>query len=183
MNQQTLEERQKGLRERRDPEAQQKRKEALSRERHEVQCSVCRHPERATIEKEWTSWGNTSRLAKEYSLSRDSLYRHAHALGLFSKRQRNIRAALERIIERSEDVEVTASAIVSAIQAYAKINANGQWIDRVEGVSLNELFDRMTKQELETYAREGTLPDWFSSVVTTAEGAATPEDTESENAS
>jgi hypothetical protein len=80
-------------------------------------------------------------------------------LGLFSKRQRNSRAALERIIERSEDVEVTASAIVSAIQAYAKINANGQWIDRVEGVNLNELFDRMTKAELETYAREGTLPD------------------------
>ena len=144
---------------------------------------MCRHPERATIDKEWTSWGNTSRLAKEYGLSRDSLYRHAHAVGLFSKRQRNIRAALERIIERSEDVEVTASALVSAIQAYAKINGNGQWIDRVEGVSLNELFDRMTKAELETYARDGTLPDWFSSVVTTTEGAAPQEDTEGEDAS
>ena len=170
------------MREHRDPEAQQKKKEAATRERHEVQCSVCRHPERATIEKEWTCWGNTSRLAKEYGLSRDSLYRHAHTVGLFGKRQRNIRAALERIIERSEDVDVTASAIVSAIQAYAKINANGQWIDRVEGVSLNELFDRMTKEELETYAREGTLPDWFSSVVTTAEGATPQEGTESENA-
>jgi hypothetical protein len=122
-------------------------------------------------------------LPRNTVLSRDSLYRHAHAVGLFGKRQRNIRAALERIIERSEDVEVTASSIVSAIQAYAKINANGQWIDRVEGVSLNELFDRMTKAELETYAREGTLPDWFSSVVTTAEGATPQESTESENES
>jgi len=35
-------------------------------------------------------------------------YRHAHARGLFAKRQRNVRAALERIIEHAGDVEVTA---------------------------------------------------------------------------
>jgi hypothetical protein len=73
-----------------------------------------------------------------------------------------LRKALERIIEQAESVEVNASAVVSAIQAYAKINANGQWVDRVERVNLNELFDRMTSEELETYARAGTLPDWFA---------------------
>jgi hypothetical protein len=30
------------------------------------------------------------------------------------------------------------------VAAYAKTNANGQWIERSEHVSLNELFDRMT---------------------------------------
>lgn len=133
--------------------------------RHETFCRVCKHEQREAIEQGWTDWGNTSRIAEEYGLSRDSLYRHAHALGLFAKRQRNIRKALEHMIERAESVEVTAAAIVSAIQAYAKINAGGQWVDRVEGVSLNELFDRMTKEELEAYAREGTLPEWFASVV------------------
>jgi hypothetical protein len=39
--------------------------------------------------------------------------------------QQNVRAALERIIERVGDTEVTASAVVSAVQALAKINAAG----------------------------------------------------------
>jgi len=58
-------------------------------------------------------------------------------------------------------VEVNAAAVVSAVQAYAKINAQGQWIDRSETVNINELFDRMTRDELEAYARDGTLPKWF----------------------
>jgi hypothetical protein len=47
-------------------------------------------------------------------------------------RQRNVRAALERIIERAGDVQVTASAVVAAVEAYAKNNASGQWIGRIE---------------------------------------------------
>ena len=66
---------------------------------------------------------------------------------------------------------MTASAAVAAIQAYAKINAADQWIDRNETVNLNELFERMTHEELDTYARDGSLPTWF----TTAVGA-TPRD-------
>jgi hypothetical protein len=82
-------------------------------------------------------------------------------MGLLFKRQKNIRCALEKIIEQAGQVEVNAGAVVSAVQAYAKINAQGQWIDRSETVNLNELFDRMTQVELERYAQDGTLPDWF----------------------
>ena len=39
--------------------------------------------------------------------------------------RRNVRTAAEAIIERAPDVEVTASAVVAAIQAYAKINDAG----------------------------------------------------------
>lgn len=92
---------------------------------------------------------------------RSSVYRHAHALGLTEKRRRNIRAALERIIEKAGEVDVTASAVVAAVQAYSKINSAGQWIDRSEQVSLNDLFDRMSTQELEDYAQSGKLPKWF----------------------
>jgi hypothetical protein len=56
---------------------------------------------------------------------------------------------------------VTAAAVVAAIQAYSKINSSGQWVDRTEQVNLNELFERMTQQELEAYARDGSLPQWF----------------------
>src|SRR5687767_1172371 len=108
----------------------------VNRGRHEAGCKVCAHADREAIEQDWLNWGSTTRLAEAHGLSRDSLYRHAHALNLFEKRQRNIRKALERIIEQAENVEVNASAVVSAIQAYSKINANGQWVERVEGIRL-----------------------------------------------
>lgn len=133
--------------------------------RHEQHCSVCLHPQRPEIEEEWVGWGNASRIAKQYRVSRDALYRHAHALDLFAKRQRNIRKALERIIEQAETVEVNASAVVAAIQAYAKINNSGQWIERVQGTNMNELFDRMTTKELDAYAQDGSLPEWFRAAV------------------
>lgn len=94
----------------------------VNRGRHQAGCKVCSHPQREQIEREWVDWGNTSRIAKYFGLTRDSVYRHAHAMGLSTKRERNVRKALERIIEQAETVPVNASAVVSAIQAYAKIN-------------------------------------------------------------
>ena len=131
--------------------------------RHKRTCLVCRHMKCAEIETDFIAWSSPAAIAKEYGLSdRSSIYRHAHALGLFAKRQRNVRAALERIIEKAGEVEVTAASVVAAGQAYSKINAEGRWIDRSETVDLNELFDRMTREELEAYAHDGTLPGWFT---------------------
>lgn len=142
--------------------------------RHQRNCSVCAHQQREEIESAFIGWRSPAAIAEEYGLAdRASVYRHAHALGLFQKRQRNVRAALEHIIERAGEVDVTASAVVAAIQAYSKINSAGQWIERTEQVSLNDLFDRMSNQELEEYAQRGTLPKWFEGAVapgTQAEG-------------
>ena len=127
---------------------------------------MCHHEKREEIESGFIAWRSPAALTEEYGLAdRSSVYRHAHALGLFPKRQRNVRAALERIIEKAEGVDVTAAAVVSAVQAYSKINAAGEWIDRTETVSMNELFDRMSSQELEDYAQNGALPGWFRSTV------------------
>jgi hypothetical protein len=92
------------------------------------------------------------------------MYRHAHAFSLFDKRRTNVRAALERIIEKAGEVEVSASAVVAAIQAYSKINAVGQWIDPSEQVGMRDLYERMTAQEMDVYARTGQLPDWFKAL-------------------
>jgi len=54
---------------------------------------------------------------------------------------------------------------VAAIQAYAKINSKGQWVERTEQVNLNELFERMSNEELEAYAKDGKLPEWFTNTV------------------
>jgi len=134
--------------------------------RHQRACSVCAHQQREEIEAVFIGWRSPAAIAEEYGLAdRASVYRHAHALGLFQKRQRNIRAALERIIERADSVDVTASAVVAAIGAFAKINAAGEWIDRTETTSMNELWERMSNQELEAYAQTGTLPEWFKTTV------------------
>lgn len=133
--------------------------------RHVAECKICAHPQRDEIEQDFINWRSPASIAKQYGLrNRSSVYRHAHAKGLFAKRQRNVRAALEKIIERVRQVEVTAPAIVAAVQAYSKINAAGQWVDRSEHIDLNALFARMTQQELEAYAQNGTLPGCFTGV-------------------
>ena len=142
------------------------RQETVSRGRHEKFCTICKHPQRAEIEREFINWCSPAETAKKHRLSgRGTVYRHAHAFGLFAKRRRNVRAALEHIIERAAEVEVSASSVVAAVQAYSKINAQGQWIDRSETVNLHELFERMSQDELEAYARDGKLPAWFSQSV------------------
>ena len=142
---------------------------------HRKNCIVCAHPSRAEIEADFVNWKSPAVIATEYDLpDRKNVYRHAHATDLFARRQRNVRAALEKIIERAGEVEVSASAVVAAVQAYAKINAAGQWVDRSEHLNLNELFERMSAQELEAYAQDGTLPAWFTSSVRMEALPATP---------
>jgi hypothetical protein len=139
--------------------------------RHKRTCSVCCHQRREEIESAFIAWRSPAAIAEDYGLAdRASVYRHAHAFGLFQKRQRNVRAALERIIEKAGEVDVTASAVVAAVQAYAKINAAGEWIDRSETVSLNQLFERMSTEEMEAYAQSGALPGWFRAIVGATEG-------------
>jgi hypothetical protein len=94
--------------------------------RHETNCSICAHADREEIERDFLEWKSPVQIAVDHGLpDRKSIYRHAHAFGLFPRRDRNIRAALVRIVERASDVEPTAQAVVAAIQAYAKINSQG----------------------------------------------------------
>ena len=111
------------------------------------------------------NWVSPTRIGTEYEVSRDSVYRHAHALGLMEKRRRNVRAALERIIEKAGEVEVNAAAVVSAVATYVRINGRGELVERTESVDLNALFARMTLEELDAYAKNGTLPNWFEESV------------------
>ena len=57
---------------------------------------------------------------------------------------------------------MTAATVVSAITAYAKINAQGQWIERPRHPDWNTLFQKMKPEEVEAYACHGKLPEWFT---------------------
>jgi hypothetical protein len=52
------------------------------------------------------------------------------------------------------------------VVALARINADGEWVTPSERVSLNDLFERMSREELQTYAETGKLPGWFPATVT-----------------
>jgi hypothetical protein len=138
--------------------------------RHASNCKICRHPERQQIEQAFIDWRSPAKIAQEFRIERSCIYRHAHALSLFRRRGRNLRAALESIIEQGGDVRPNASAVVAAIQVYGKINLRGEWIERDDHLDLHDLFDRMSLEEYEAYAREGTLPTWFLDEIAAAGG-------------
>jgi hypothetical protein len=98
--------------------------------RHERLCTVCSHPEREAIEEAFLHWRSADDLDEEYDLtSPAAIYRHAHATGLFEQRSRNMRYALENIIERSDSVPATADSVIRAIRACSCLKDNGEWVD------------------------------------------------------
>ena len=98
---------------------------------HTRRCNVCRHPHRKEIEQEFLRWRSPDRIAQDYKIpDHSSIYRHVHATGIFARRRKAVRAALEPIIECAEFVRVTASSLIKAIYAHTHINENGEWINR-----------------------------------------------------
>ncbi len=96
---------------------------------HSRKCTVCRHPDREAIEEAFVQWHSVGRIAVDFDLEESTVYRHAHAFGLFAPRQRNMRFALELMIEHAEDVPPTAVGIISAIRACSRLNDHGEWVD------------------------------------------------------
>jgi hypothetical protein len=134
--------------------------------RHARTCKVCNHPRRTEIEDDFVRWKNPANIAREYGLrDRASVYRHARATKLFFKRARNVRAALERFIEQSDSVKVDAGAVTRAIALYARMNAQGQLVEPSTQITFHELFEQMSPEELEAYAKDGTIPLWLRKVL------------------
>ena len=70
---------------------------------------ICAHPDREEIERDFVSWKSPIQIATDYGIAdRSSVYRHARALSLEEKRDRNLRAALAGLIERGGSVEVSS---------------------------------------------------------------------------
>jgi hypothetical protein len=94
---------QSGRKSRRNPSLEEDK--TANKGRHEYYCTICSHAKREEVERAFLNWTSLSRISKQYSVSRDSIYRHAHALGLMEKRRRNVRVALEQIIEKAGDAD------------------------------------------------------------------------------
>jgi hypothetical protein len=97
---------------------------------HERLCLVCRNPHREAIEEEFIHWHSVRDIAETYQIHPHTIYRHARAVNLYDKRDRNLRFALGHIIQRAQDVRVvTADSVVRAVHAFARINRDGQWVN------------------------------------------------------
>ena len=130
--------------------------------RHREKCTICSHPDREDIERDFLAWRSAQSIADEYDLDdRKPVLRHASALGLFEKRRYNMRSALECLIEQVNDVPVTSAAVVRAVRYYAKLNALGEWTENRQPSIRKLLLERMTREELLAYAQDKTLPAWF----------------------
>jgi hypothetical protein len=100
--------------------------------RHARRCCICSHPDRDAIEGEFIRWASPSRLARDYQIAdRVSLYRHAHATGLYARRRREFARVLEDILECVEhtSLEDTSDVIIRAARVYAHLDENGKWFE------------------------------------------------------
>jgi hypothetical protein len=98
--------------------------------RHARKCVICKHPEREAIEEQFVHWIHADRIVQDHDLrSMTTLYRHAHATGLFNLRRYNMRYALEHLIEDAIHAPVSGDCVIRAIRAHARLTAKGRWIE------------------------------------------------------
>jgi hypothetical protein len=108
----------------------QTRPRRRSRERHKRRCTVCRHPDRQAIEDAFLHWQSPEKIAREFGIADHStVYRHAHANGLFSRRNAFVCSALDTIIEHASTVKVTGKDVINAIRTAACLTDDGKWIE------------------------------------------------------
>jgi hypothetical protein len=103
---------------------------AYSFGRHTRKCAVCNHPDRDAIEQEFLRWYAPQDIARDHDIPyASSIYRHAHATGLFERRRATIRLALEPLIEQATGTKTTTNPVVKAIRTYAQLNDAGQLVN------------------------------------------------------
>lgn len=90
--------------------------------RHQAQCTICRHPDCEEIEEAWIAWGYTGQIAKDFDVSRDSIYRHARAVNLYAKRRENSNMICEKVLERVDWIQFSGSNYISMLKLYLKIH-------------------------------------------------------------
>jgi hypothetical protein len=99
--------------------------------RHARRCCICSHPDRDAIEGDFVRWRSPEEIAKDYDIpDRVSIYRHAHATGLFAWRKRELGRVLEGVIDASECIPLeSADVIIRAVRVYAHLDEEGKWFE------------------------------------------------------
>src|SRR5690348_5915372 len=121
--------------------------------RHRRKCVVCNHPDRQEIEEQFIEWRGPGDIANDFQIEEARyIRRHARALGLYARRRENYLFTLDNLLERSDEIELTAAAYIKAVRAYACMCDTVRWTEppiRVIGVrdSSAASQDRVDKEE------------------------------------
>lgn len=102
--------------------------------RHSRKCQVCHHPDRDAIEGAFVMWRRPRGIAEVYRLTGDSLYRHAVAFDLYTRRRNNLRSVLDNIMERGVETDITGETILGTVKAYACLDDSNKWIEPTSNV-------------------------------------------------
>ncbi len=125
------------------------RRGSVSLRHHKAHCTICRHPERSSIEEAFFHWQRPAAIAHDFQLGdRRLIYRHARALGLYRERAASSRRSLEFVIEQAENVTATADSLIRAVRAHSCLGEDGRWREPVREsivtyrfVNLSEALD------------------------------------------
>jgi hypothetical protein len=135
------------------------RRELTDLERHERKCGICQHPLRDAIDDYFMQWYPPRRIAQEFRIPEVRyIYRHAHATGLMQQRRLAVRDSLEYIVEQAYDVVPSAEAVIQAVQACSRINAQGEWVDPPRRVIFSSEVNRRSTNSSATLELPENLP-------------------------
>jgi hypothetical protein len=125
-------------------------------DRHQRACTICHHPEREAIEEAFLQWRSVEWINWQFQVSNlSAIYRHAHATGLFARRGRRIRFALEHLIQNADRITPSGDNILRAIRAYTCLDDEGKWHEIPSQVIVSS---GSALQRAETLAVEASLP-------------------------
>lgn len=129
---------------------------------HKEWCPVCQHAEIKTIKEMFERWISPNRIGRLFNMRASYIRYHADIFGWTKRRAESLKTRLERILEDEYTAPLSAAHVIQAAQLYAQLNEQGKMSpQQVHLTNMNELFERMTKEELLAYAEQGTLPAWF----------------------
>jgi hypothetical protein len=98
-------------------------------DRHGRKCAICAHEYRDEIEELFLDWRSPSDIASDLGVHLRTLYRHAHATGLYARRQGKLRTVLDRILERADFAHVNGDCIIRAVRAYSCLGRDNKWTE------------------------------------------------------
>jgi hypothetical protein len=96
---------------------------------HARHCSICNHPEREGLEEEFLRWENPYNTALDYGVKERAIYRHAHALRLYDKRERNVKYALGHVIQRLDSIDISSDAAIRAVRLFTRLTGQGEFVE------------------------------------------------------
>lgn len=116
--------------------------------RHGRKCTVCRHPDRASIEQQYLDWHSPRAIAQAYRITERSIYRHARALALHAPRNRKLRFSLGNMLEHAGRVRITAGSVIQAVCAFTNFVDDAHWIKAPKEVTAHAAVQKETRRHV-----------------------------------